>query len=290
VADDLATQDVVLFGGVDDFGSTWLWTGTRWELTHPAVSPPGRYGAAAAYDPETDQVLLFGGRLEPGTPVNDTWGWDGRNWQALNDGAGGPPPGDGGVMAWDPVRDPMLLVTRPPATTGSGETWIWSGSAWQRRPAGDIGTNDSGLVMAYDPVSGSLLAEGCCQTPSGSAGAERYATWRWDGSRWHELLPQLSPPNSTGLAIDPSRDQLVLCSCGLVGGLVPAMWAWTGTQWVAMDTGRVPPQPETELDEVDRSELLVLGFAIAAGGSIAQPIEVWALSGATWTRVDTGAS
>src|SRR6185437_757189 len=32
VADDPATGQVVLFGGVDDYDNTWVWTGTRWGL------------------------------------------------------------------------------------------------------------------------------------------------------------------------------------------------------------------------------------------------------------------
>jgi hypothetical protein len=287
VADDLATRDVVLFGGVDDFDSTWLWTGTRWELAHPAVSPPGRYGAAAAFDPETDQVLLFGGRLEPGTPVNDTWGWDGGGWQELNGGTGGPPPGDGAAMTWDPIRDQMLLVTRPDVSTGGGETWIWSGTAWRREAAGGLGADDLGILVGYDPISKSVLAEGCCQTTLPQFGAEQPSTWRWDGSRWRVVVTSVSPADGSTLATDSSRGQLVLCSCNLDGGLVPSLWAWSGSQWTPMRTGAVPPQPQAEVDDQGNG-FLVLGFAIAAADSIAQPLQVWALDGATWAQLGTG--
>jgi len=46
----------------------------------PQASPEGRFGAAEAYDPQTKTVMLFGGRLEPGTPVHDTWAWKGTTW------------------------------------------------------------------------------------------------------------------------------------------------------------------------------------------------------------------
>ena len=79
VVDDPSSNQVVLFGGVDNYANTWLWSG-RWILAAPEISPPGRIDAAAAYDPLTRQVLLFGGRRAPlttGPLLHDTWAWDG---------------------------------------------------------------------------------------------------------------------------------------------------------------------------------------------------------------------
>jgi hypothetical protein len=288
VADDPSAGDVVLFGGVDNFANTWLWNGDAWTLAHPALSPPGRYGAAVAYDPESGQVLLFGGRLEPGTPVNDTWGWDGRSWEELDAGAGGATPGDGAAMAWDPARNQMLLVTRPAAATGGGQTWIWTGTRWQRQLDGDLGSSYFGILVGYDPVSRSMLAEGCCQVRPSGMGSVRSSTWRWDGSTWLTVATSVSPPGGTALAIDPARGELVICNCDLVGGIVPGLLAWTGRTWVAIDAGPVPPQPQAEVDDVSRSQFLLLGFAIDGADSFAQSIEVWAEGGASWRQLDNG--
>jgi hypothetical protein len=67
VMGDPATAQVMLFGGVANYANTWIWTGSRWALAQPVTSPPGRIDAAAAYDPQTRQVLLFGGRHAPYT-------------------------------------------------------------------------------------------------------------------------------------------------------------------------------------------------------------------------------
>ena len=132
VADDLDTHEVVLFGGVDDWDNTWVWNGDHWTQLHPAVSPPGRYGASAAYDPQTKMVMLFGGRTEAGTPVHDTWGWDGGVWQDLDSGAGGPDPGEGSDMAWDAALTEMVLTTSSGVIGQSGQTWVWAGTHWAR--------------------------------------------------------------------------------------------------------------------------------------------------------------
>lgn len=67
MAYDDATGQVVLFGGDRDNGKgvgladTWIWSGTTWSQRVVSPSPPGRYGAAMAYDPATKQVVLFSG-------------------------------------------------------------------------------------------------------------------------------------------------------------------------------------------------------------------------------------
>ncbi len=73
VADDPARHNVVLFGGVNDDRDTWLWNGAKWTLAHPPNSPPGRFDASAAYDPQTRTVFLFGGST-PSPPASTTRG------------------------------------------------------------------------------------------------------------------------------------------------------------------------------------------------------------------------
>src|ERR1022692_1008154 len=122
---DPAMHTVVLFGGVDNYGNTWLWNGVRWRLTHPPASPPGRVGGSAAVDPQTAAILLFGGRLASGDAANDTWAWNGATWRKLATGSGGPPPGEGSAMAWDAAMKEMVLVTA--ASEGGAGNWIWRG-------------------------------------------------------------------------------------------------------------------------------------------------------------------
>ncbi len=288
VADDPSTGDVVLFGGVYDFDNTWLWNGSTWSLAHPTRSPAGRYGGADAFDPQSNQILLFGGRLQPGTPVNDTWAWDGRTWLELN--AGGPDaprPGDGAQMAWDPAHNTMLLVTPPSASTGGGQTWTWTGARWQRQIGGDLGSSFFDLLLAYDPITHSMVAEGCCQVRPNDLIGQSSSTWRWDGSRWLVAEAQ-SPGNASAMALDPVRGELVLCNCNLVGGIVPSLYAWSGTRWAPVPSGSVPSQPQAEVDDASRSQFLLLGFAIAGGESIAQPLDVWLFSETGWRQLDAG--
>ena len=284
VAADLAFHSLVLFGGVDNFDTTWLWNGAAWVRVHPATSPPGRYGASAAFDPQIGEVLLFGGTLQTGQSAGDTWAWDGRTWQELDAGRPGPARGSGSDMAWDPTRNQVVLVTPPPAGRGGGQTWTWSGAHWVRAVAGDLGTSYSGIVIGFDPLSNSVMAEGCCQSQP-----RLPATWRWNGSAWSLLKTSVHPQDGSSLEADPSLRRLVLCSCDLAGGLSPEMWVWNGQDWMPGPYPRRPVVPQAEVIDAADSQFLVLGSAIGGADALAQTLQVWTLRGTHWLRLGADA-
>ena len=204
IADDPSSGQIVLFGGVDNYANTWLWAGGRWTLANPSLSPPGRIDAAEAYDPSTQQVLLFGGRHNPfgnGAPLNDTWAWNGASWIEVDNGTGGPTPGEGSSMAWDPALREMVLVTSAGNASGGDATWVWFGAHWQNQPHGAVAPNAFDLPMAYDPVTRSLIAEGCCSTPVSPLGALD-TTWQWNGE---SLAPTRRNRGTTARLIHGTR-------------------------------------------------------------------------------------
>jgi hypothetical protein len=287
VADDPSTRQVVLFGGFDNYDNTWVWTGSDWALAAPATSPPGRIDAAAAYDPLTKQVLLFGGRHAPfsgGPSLSDTWAWDGFTWRELNAGNGGPPPGEGASMAWDDALSEMVLVTAAGNTTGGDQTWTWSGTRWTLKLHGAVAPSAFDLAMAFDPVTRSLIAEGCCHTPPSPLGALD-TTWRWNGDRWLQLAGTAAPLPGSSLALDPSSGRLALCNCGPMLAL-PALASWTGSTWAVLNVAGLPIEPVAEITDAISSQLLIFGSAAPSSPYVAQPVHVWALRGSTWRQLD----
>ncbi len=285
VADDLATHDIVLFGGVGNYANTWLWDGSRWTLAQPSSSPAGRFGAAAAYDPQTGTVLLFGGRIEAGTPVHDTWAWNGTTWQPLDSGAGGPPPGEGADMAWDPALHEMVLVTRSGVISSPAETWIWTGTHWAKPAGAALPPGAAYSPMWFDPVTQSLLAVGCCVGPPPSTGGAN-TTWRWTGTGWTLLTaPDRAPVDGSTMALDPAIDRLVLCACGTPPVPSPALFAWDGSDWAALSAVPPPVDGGTAITDSDRHELLIFGTPKSATLPDHSPVEVWSLTGSTWSRI-----
>jgi hypothetical protein len=278
IADDLASHEIVLFGGVGDYANTWLWDGSKWTLSHPQASPEPRFGASEAYDPRTRTVLLFGGRLEPGTPVHDTWAWNGKTWGELDRGAGGPQPGEGSDMAWDPALMEMVLLTRSGVISEPAETWIWNGTQWTQPAAGALPAGATFSPMWFDPISRSLLAVGCCVGPPPSTGAAN-TTWRWNGRSW-TLLPDqpAAPVSGSTMALDPARGRLVLCACGFAASQPSPLWEWGGTAWVSLTSGPLPAAGGMEVTDADRGVLLLLGAPNAANQAGRTPVEVWVLT------------
>ncbi len=289
IADDSSSGQIVLFGGVDDYANTWIWAGGRWTLADPSLSPPGRIDAAEAYDPSTQQVLLFGGQHSPfvnGNPLNDTWAWNGASWVEVDPGTDGPTAGEGSSMAWDAGLHEMVLVTAEGSAPGGDQTWVWSGARWLPEIHGAVAPDAFDVAMAFDPVTNSLIAEGCCSTPASPLGALD-TTWRWNGSRWLELAGTAEPLPGSYLALDPASDRLALCNCGPELTL-PALASWTGRAWAVLNVDRLPVQPVAEITDLTTRQLLIVGSAAPLSQYNAQPVHLWALGGEMWTQVDTG--
>jgi len=80
LAYDAATKEVVayIFFGLDNHPVaeyTITWDGTHWTDRTSANDPTPRTGVAMAFDPETNQVLMF-----CPASASETWTWDGSTW------------------------------------------------------------------------------------------------------------------------------------------------------------------------------------------------------------------
>ena len=282
VAYDARHGELLLLGDQRSPSATWLWSPQGWVRTTPSRSPPGRSGAAIAYDPVGQRLLLFGGRTPAGQLLDDTWSWDGTTWTQLNIPAMHPPGADFTSMAWDQARNDIVLVTMTVAANAGGETWIWDGARWSPGGARARIPLDRGFVMAFDAAAWTVLllthgeVASAPQTPS--------STWSWDGAVWRQLTTAHSPLAgfSTGLALDPRLKLLILVTAPSDRASTAAeTWSWDGTDWKRLHPPSQPPAPIAAISD-GSGRLLAMSPSTYQAGSV---LQVWAWAGTTWTRL-----
>ena len=180
-------------------------------------------------------------------------------------------------MAWDEALDEMVLVTSAGNAPGGDQTWVWSGTRWVLKVHGGVAPSAFALPMAFDPITRSLIAEGCCYVPQSQLGALD-TTWRWDGQRWDQLAGTAEPLPGSSLALDPDTQRLALCNCGPMLAL-PALASWTGRSVAATARSpRLPIEPVAEITDPTGGRLLIFGSAAPSNPYAAQPVHVWALA------------
>lgn len=133
----------VMFGGETSvagnyLGDTWLWDGTNWTqvtsfgLFGTGAQPSPRSLASMAYDPDTGQVVLFGGLSNNGVRLNDTWTLGFVSIPLLNRTVlewnpvttlASPPARDAAVMEYDPASKTVVLTNGYPNLQ---DTWSFT--------------------------------------------------------------------------------------------------------------------------------------------------------------------
>ncbi len=129
---DPSAAAAVLFGGEiatapDAWSSsTWQFTGDEWSnLTLSlATSPGARGGAAIAYDPQADGLVLFGGAGATGA-TDTTFEYGPNGWQNVSGAGARPAPRAGAAMTYEPgtLRAVLFGGYVPGTFTTYGDTW-----------------------------------------------------------------------------------------------------------------------------------------------------------------------
>ncbi|MFX0000746.1 MAG: Loki-CTERM sorting domain-containing protein [Candidatus Hodarchaeota archaeon] len=129
MAYDSESDRVVLFGGgtvFSTYGDTWLYNynNNTWDQMSPTTSPSARCRHAAAYDSESDRVIIYGGTTGPwdsgSTLIDDiqgkTWAYDvnTNSWERKN------------IIPPDP---PTLTITTSSPTTSYNISLQWTASS-----------------------------------------------------------------------------------------------------------------------------------------------------------------
>jgi hypothetical protein len=81
-AENVDADSIRQFYGDD----TWEWDGasSTWTQLHPEHRPPARQNGGMAWDPTTNEMVMFGGWAN-GFSHSDVWAWNGVDWRVIPD-------------------------------------------------------------------------------------------------------------------------------------------------------------------------------------------------------------
>ena len=217
MAFDPGVGNLVLFGGKNGSGElndTWIWDGNGWSQAVANAqpgSPPARFGASAAFDPQTTNtpsgsVIVFGGN--DGTAVlDDTWSWDGYGWNQVTT-VTSPPAREAASMDFDPTNGNLVLFGGSVGSAQLDDIWTWSlANGWVEALPGSGPSGRNGASIGFDPSIGKTVLFGGFED-----GVWLSDTWTWDEGTWTELSPAISPParSAAATAFDPASGNLVI--------------------------------------------------------------------------------
>ena len=116
------------------FGRYWQWEKGVWRAistSKPAPVMATITSVAFAYDPLTQQDILFGSNLRHSVPTAQTWALYRNSWVELHP-TNSPPPSFNSAIAFDPSINKVVLMGGITFRGGSVGQWDWNGSNWIR--------------------------------------------------------------------------------------------------------------------------------------------------------------
>ncbi|MCU0862966.1 MAG: hypothetical protein MUC36_04160 [Planctomycetes bacterium] len=258
---------VVGFGGLRPYinvaDTTLVWDGDTWSELPAQPGMIARIGAAVAYHPGLQRVVLFGGASPVASnALDETWTFDGARWQLL--AIAGPPGRSHAAMAWDGSRLILFGGLRPQL---SNDTWAFDGQTWTQLATAPSPPPRSHHAMAGG--NGEILMCG------GGYGGGYNDTWRWTGQAWEQVWPTVQPPPRHGanLVFDAERSRYLLSHGFGPNPYIPPTdtFAFT-TDWQALPLTALP-YPRRSAGAAwfarDRKVVMVGGELWGSSGAVA---------------------
>jgi hypothetical protein len=138
-----------------------------------------------------------------------------------------------------------------------------------------------GFSVAADPAANAVVLFGGLNSNA--------RTWLLFDQHWVQAHPRTSPPDRSGAvaAYDPATKLVMLFGGTLAAGsAVNDTWAWTGSNWLRLDSGTNGPpsgQGAQMAWDVATGEMVLVTI-----GETANTAETWVWSASHWTRASYG--
>ncbi len=296
---DGALGKVVLFGGCtsgtfldQDCNATndlWTYSGGSWTQLHPALSPSPRVLPSMAYDPATQQVVLFGGLSGnlSAPPLGDTWEFNGTTWIELFPSTSPPASGMDQAMVYDSAAGTIVLFAsgwlngvQGPSSAYANETWTFSNGQWTEVLNETGPSPRGGESFDYDAPTGAMVlfgGSGCGYFADSWSCPSLGDTWTYANGTWTPRTGSVGPAprDLAAMASDPQLNASVLVGGQSAETYYNDMWAYGNGTWSPVTTPVAPsPRAGAEMvyDAADQTMVLFGGYLhvgqSAGGGEI----------------------
>lgn len=319
---DEKIDKVVLFGGIacdnnlgcssnESNAETWLWDGSDWSNITPTTGPPSRYEFAMTYNPDTQQVLVYGGCLAENcdTPGADLWAFDGTSWSLVN-AAATPGPRYMTQLAYDRAHQQLVLFSGFPGIANNvtpgrvlNDTWTFDGATWTQQTPANSPIERYGGGLVWDSARQRLvLYGGLSWKQSARTDVYRQDTWIWDGSNWTQQQTASAPRRSAeigfvyndslGKEVYFGGNRLIVCDHGTCPWGSDLSW-YDDQTWVLDASGWARPaaaEPEERSHALitydsATNQVIMVGTECEYAESAPNCNDMWNWNGERWTQL-----
>jgi len=312
MAYDETRQEVVLFGGlIDNFNiettpTTMIWNGVRWHpSTTVTTTPPARQQQSMVWSPAADAIIMFGGKDQGGTYLNDTWKWDGTDWSLLVT-VGTPTACAGAGMGISPSNGRIIMFGGENGGVPNSQTYEFNTATntWTLLAPGTIPPARSTQAMVTDTTNGKIVMLGGLL----AGGIYDGATYTWNGTNWTLAVASPSTPfslpderapsrrASAATCFDSDRARMVVHSgfpsgndyapWGFSNQTSNQTWLWNGTQWSVVRA--IPSAGHGSQMVYDPVRQVLVWFG-GYNDTVTPPNgatdRTWEFDGTKWTRI-----
>jgi N-acetylneuraminic acid mutarotase len=310
---DSESDRVILFSADNGdyskiFNDTWAYdynTNTWENLTTPETKNVARLGASAAYDSESDRVIVFGGwkwahgdSVPQSTGVGETWSYDYNTNTWTNLTTENSPPFRGSCsMSYDEANDRMIMyggfnsimyVDSQSPIPFYGDTWAYNynNNTWTNMSPTvsppSLGNHES----VYDSESKKTILFGGRSCREGTICPSLAETWVYDyeTNTWINMNPEIRPPpRISGMMTYITTIDRVLLFGGIQLGLTSHysdtwLYDYNTNTWLDVNSPSPPSARYSHLLEFDiESNVSILyGGAISKVDGITPSKDTWA--------------
>jgi hypothetical protein len=260
---------------------TLEWDGTNWTKVALTNFVGSFLGEAMTYDPDHQNVVLFGGAPSVGVFLAATYTYSNLIWQVVGD-LDYPVPRSLPAFVTDPVHKVIYLYGGLNDSTSFTDFWTFANGLFLPQTAVSQPSDCSDPLAAFDPDRQKVVM--FCSAS---------ATWEYDGTTWTQYdSTKTAPPAHQWGSLDYDQTLKKIVFFGgfdnTTNGYLDQTWTYDGTVWSQVKKNPPPSRSHASMwyDPTLKKTVLYGGLGrITSTDRLTRYSDMWSFDGNGWTAV-----